>query len=166
MSLQMVTDRTAADVSALAAIKTKINKTGFETLTAAEQARWAAFKGAYTATDINRVEAAVASLQTWMLEVGYGDSSLTTKTWTKTELPPAAEMDRILANVKALTEIFTTPPSAAGLPSDITLLGWAEANAIEQVLADLEVYIDNLKHTVDLGWALGLAHIGVYGGIA
>ena len=44
-------------------------------------------------------------------------------------------------------------------------LTWAKANDIEKILVDVDDLLTKIAGTVDLGWALGIAHIGLYGGI-
>lgn len=70
MSLNLITDRTAADLAAAREIIAKVQRG--ETLTEAEQSQFdAGLRGCYNASDLNRVEAAVKSIAAALNEAGY-----------------------------------------------------------------------------------------------
>lgn len=128
--LELVTDRTAADVRA---------RNG---------------KGTYNYTDLNRVETAVAYLVdalnsapeelksyakergvAWasLFDVPYGEYSLETKrNWHMQDFPTSTEMERYLSNVAALTTAFRTAYPA--IPERMAKLNYTGANAIEEAL--------------------------------
>lgn len=70
MSLNLITDRTAADLAAAREIIAKVQRG--ETLTEAEQSQFdAGLRGCYNASDLNRVEAAVKSIAAALNAAGY-----------------------------------------------------------------------------------------------
>ena len=70
MSLNLITDRTAADLAAAREIIAKVQRG--ETLTEAEQSQFdVGLRGCYNATDLNRVEAAVKSIAAELNAAGY-----------------------------------------------------------------------------------------------
>ena len=70
MSLNLITDRTAADLAAAREIIAKVQRG--ETLTEAEQSQFdAGLRGCYNASDLNRVEAAVKSIAAELNAAGY-----------------------------------------------------------------------------------------------
>lgn len=131
---QLITDRTQADVDRAG----ELNAKGWAAMTAEERAEWSAgMKGAYNHTDLNRVEGAVAELAK-ILGV-----TLTVKTdWTAADVPRNADFERYLGNIRALRQIrsglATTPPT----PDDMRNLDYKKANAIEQILVDIEAVLE------------------------
>lgn len=128
--MEFITDRTPADVARAKTLAAK----GWAGMTAAEQAEWSAGqKGAYNYTDLNRVESGVAALAAKL------HITLQTKTdWLPTDAPTNADMERYLANIRALREARGALLSAPQPPASMAGLDWAGANAIEQTLADLD----------------------------
>jgi hypothetical protein len=118
--LQLIRDRTAADVA---------QRTD---------------KGFYNASDLNRVEAAVSYVEQRLNDCGF-DFALTLKQdWTETDIPDASDMARYLGNVAVLRGALAVLPSTPELPDSMALLGWAGANAIEQVLWDVDYLVTQL----------------------
>lgn len=156
MALNLITDRTQADVNYAA----QLNRLGLAGMSAAQLAAWrAGLKGSYNATDLNRVEGAVAyladllqampdSLKTYAegLDVAWGGIftppydpaglSLTTKTdWSIPDIPANSDMARYLANVAALVDA-----SFLWLPLGYTALEYIESNRTLGAYIDTEYY--------------------------
>lgn len=155
MALSLITDRTAADVAGLKALRNKINATSWASLTAAEQATWTAGKGANNATDLNRVESAVAYLAGLLKGYGYWPNTTSFITsWTEgdTAVDPSefneADAARYLANVAA---IKATLSGTTILPASLNNLTPEQQNNIEKALLEIEIYIDRVvaafRHT-------------------
>lgn len=85
-------------------------------------------------------------------------------TWYPSDSPTDGQITQYLANVDRLRSVLslaaTTPDTPA--PGGKTDPAWA--NNIERILISVETMIKNIQKTVDLGWAMGIAHIGLYGG--
>lgn len=145
MALSLITDRTAADVAGLKALRNKINATGWASLTAAEQATWTAGKGGLNATDLNRVESAVAYLAALIASYGYPVTITTPKTnWTEGD--EATDPDEFneanspiyLANVAAIKAAFY---GTTTIPATMSSISPEDLNNIERALLEVEAHL-------------------------
>lgn len=167
-TLTLVTDRTSADVARVRALAKK----GWGGMTAAEQAEWLASpKGAYTATDLNRVGAAIntlaevlrtmpAELLSYLhgLGVAPGDTfappwdaatyDFTQRAdWARGEKPTPDELALYLARVAL--ERAALPIDAPALPASMLKLSVDGANAIEQTLEALSPALDAFRARIE-----------------
>lgn len=155
MSLGLITDRTAADLSNLKELRTKIMN---RTATADEWTEWLAdMKAAYNYTDLNRVNtamdtivtalnAAPATLEAYIASIGVAPDefwdlgytypiSITTKTnWTNTDNVQETDMDTYINNVSTLHDAIELPSGTPSVPSSMNALTYMGANAIENIL--------------------------------
>lgn len=158
----LVTDRTEADASRYSELRDK----GWAAMTTAERAEWVAgMKGAYNASDLNRIASAMAYLSQRFASAGYSVPVSSPTDWANGDIPTKGDMDTYLDDlrrIRAALAVMDTTPSA---PGSMDYLTWAKANDIEKILADVDDLLTKIAGTVDLGWALGIAHIGLYGGI-
>ena len=139
--MNLITDRTAADVERYLTLRNK----GFANLTAAERTEWLSpMKGAYNFTDLNRVEEAVQYLAEKLRERGYRVDVSTAKTWTMTSLPTLSDMNRYLNNIAVIRSAFATLSTTPQAPSSIRNFTYKEANAIEQILVDVDQLLTNM----------------------
>lgn len=144
MLSNLITDRTAADVAHWLALRNK----GYANMTEAERAEWDAgtLKGAYNASDLNRVGIALNYVRDRLIEVGYlGAGVFEAKTdWTAANVPTADDLTNYLGYVsiigEALAKFSTTPPT----PTDTGALNCTEANNIEQIIIDVDKLITNM----------------------
>lgn len=159
----LVTDRTEADASRYSELRDK----GWAEMTAAERAEWVAgMKGAYNASDLNRVASAMSYLSQRFASAGYSVPVSSPTDWANGDIPTKGGMDTYLDDlrrIRAALAVMDTTPTA---PGSMDYLTWAKANDIEKILVDVDDLLTKIAGTVDLGWALGIAHIGLYGGIA
>lgn len=86
-------------------------------------------------------------------------------TWYKEDSQKIEQMDAYLENVRRMRGVFSKTPGIPTTPETMRRLTTVEANNIEKILETVETVIQRIKHTVSLGWALGVADIGLYGGI-
>ena len=158
----LVTDRTEADASRCIELRDK----GWAAMTAAERAEWVAgMKGAYNASDLNRVASAMSYLSQRFASAGYSVPVSSPTDWANGDIPRKDDLDTYLDDlrrIRAALAVMDTTPSA---PGSMDYLTWARANDIEKILADVDDLLTKIAGTVDLGWAIGIAHIGLYGGI-
>ena len=158
----LVTDRTEADASRYSELRDK----GWAAMTTAERAEWVAgMKGAYNASDLNRVASAMSHLSQRFASAGYSVPVSSPTDWANGDIPRKDDLDTYLDDlrrIRAALAVMDTTPSA---PGSMDYLTWAKANDIEKILADVDDLLTKIAGTVDLGWALGIAHIGLYGGI-
>ena len=116
--------------------------------------------------DCNRVESAVATLQAALNAAGC-NLNMTIKTdWAVTDKPTQSDMARYLENISTIRAALTALSTTPAVPDSMRYLTYSTANAIEKILADCDAMITRMQHTVNLGWALGIADIGLYGGLA
>lgn len=138
----LITDRTAADVSRVSALAAK----GWDSLTAAEQAEWLGeMKGRYTATDLNRVGAALAALSARLCEAGYAAEVTARTDWTAADaLRPAdgAAILDALSTIRSQLAMLSTTPE---VPETLAGLTYTVANDIEQILLDVDWLIGNMQ---------------------
>lgn len=139
----LVTDRTASDVA---------NRTK---------------KGYYNAEDLNRVTAAMEYLDNRLRELGYesGYAPVNESEWIESDEPTRAQMEQYLENVRKIRSAFFVFSFTPEVPESVRMLDYIKANNIEKILIDVDTVIENMLRNIDLGWALGIAHIGIYGGV-
>lgn len=130
----LVTDRTAADVSTVQ----NLNAVDMSTWSAAEVTAYlAGMKGAYNASDLNRVGQACAYLYNLMDSMGYAVPNYTAlKTdWAKEDVPTQAQMTTYLATIAAIKAVWS---AAQTIPATMDNLGYDGANNIEKLLIEVE----------------------------
>ena len=94
--LNLITDRTQADADAVWRLAAK----GYAAMTAEEKAAWdAGLKGAYNASDLNRVGSAVGYVAGRLTDAGYGIDVSPHVGWTEGGIPDAEEAAAYLACV-------------------------------------------------------------------
>ena len=178
----LITDRTQPDEERVEELAAK----GYDAMSDAEKAEWdGEMKGAYDASDLNRVESAVAYLAELLVllpielkeyaaskgvafdaffDVPYDAAAydLTTKTdWTELDSPTPEQMARYLENVKALRSALDYATS--DLPGSMDNLTIDGANAIEKALNGLYAAISEFdeKTKVNLD---NTASVWIYSG--
>lgn len=134
--MQLITDRVQADVDRVAALTERVSA---GTATEAEKTEWASdLKGAYNASDLNRVGAAVAYVAGRLTEYGYVVSVSPRQDWQRADIPTPESMTAYLADVAALRAALTVAAGTPEVPEDMERLTWQEANNIEQILVDVD----------------------------
>lgn len=89
-------------------------------------------------------------------------------TWYKEDNPTLPQINQYLSNVDSLRSTLAEIPGNPVVPKIVAPpngLTAEKANAIETVLTTLQTMLENMKRTINLGWALGIADIGLYGGV-
>lgn len=141
-TLNLITNRTERDVERWRLLHSR----GFDALTAEEKAQWqTAMKGAYNHVDMNRVEGAVEFIAQRLAELDYYPVLELKKTWAVGDHPTKADMDRYFGNVALLRSIlpmYSTTPQA---PTTRKKMDYLAANAVEQILADIDRRIQGIK---------------------
>ena len=127
----LITDRAQADKERVEELAAK----GYDAMTDAEKAEWLGeLRGAYNASDLNRVGSAVDYVAGRLRGCGISVSVAPRMDWQETDIPTKAEMAAYLADIAALRAPLPlrdgTPPG----PADMLGLSWEEANAIESIL--------------------------------
>lgn len=160
--MDLITDRTQADVSALLGLGRK----GWDKMTQAERDEWMqSARGAYNYNDWNRVGVAMAYMQGFLIASGYDPAVLPKINWTMQDIPTPEECETYISSIKAIRDVIALPPDIPTVPNNMNNIDWKGANAIEKILEIVEDFILRGRRSVDLGWALGLDHNGLYGGV-
>lgn len=134
--MQLITDRVQADVDRVAQLAARVSA---GTATAAEQTEWASdLKGAYNASDLNRVGAAVAYVAGRLNGYGYAVTVNPKQDWTGSDIPTAGQMAAYLQDVATLRGAIAVMASTPPTPDSANGLTWQEANDIEQILLDVD----------------------------
>ena len=139
--LNLITDRTQTDVSYVARLAAK----GWSGMTEDERSQWlTGLKGAYNATDLNRVGNAVTYVAGRLEEAGYAPDIDPKIDWTVSDIPTESQMETYLDNVRALRNAFTVPDSVPPVPADMEGLTYQEANDIERIILAIDALITNI----------------------
>lgn len=105
-------------------------------------------KGFYNASDLNRVGAAVEYLAQRLDECGVMVAVAPKLDWQMSDIPTAEQMVQYLDDVAALRSALPTAESTPKAPTSMSGLDWMKANAIEQILVDL----DGTLNRIPLGY--------------
>ena len=114
-------------------------------------------RGAYNASDLNRVGLAVELIAGWMHQAGYLAPVSPKKDWALLDAPVQSQMDTYLANVAALRDQF--PLQALEVPADMEDLELQEANDIETILVRADETLEMLSKSF---WVCGEPVCGGY----
>ena len=127
MDLNLITNRTQADVDRVAALAARVSA---GTATEAEQTEWA--------SDLNRVGAAVAYVAGRLNGYGYAVTVTPKQDWTVNDIPTAGQMAAYLRDVATLRGAIAVMASTPPTPDSASGLTWKEANDIEKILLDVD----------------------------
>ena len=137
----LITDRTQADVERHAELKAK----GWQGMTDDEKAEWeTSLKGAYNYTDMNRVEKAVEYVSNRLTEAGYVVTPIVKKNWNGTDKPTFGDLQRYMKNIADIRAALTTFSTTPEAPSTEKKLTYQMANAMEQILIDVDDLITRM----------------------
>lgn len=140
--LNLITDRTQEDVNYALYLSTK----KWDDMTEDEKVSWVSLKGAYNASDLNRVAAAVNFIKDRLQENGYTFEISTKTDWLVSDVPTSAQLEQYLQNILSLKEKFTVKPDTPPLPSSMENLDYVKANHIEKVLVDFDFLISEMEN--------------------
>lgn len=98
----------------------------------------------YNAGDLNRVGNAARFVADLLAGYGYAAQVQTRTDWTGRDIPTAEEMEVYLGNIRALIGCFCVLPTTPKPPDSMQKLGYEGANAIEQILVDLYLLVQNM----------------------
>lgn len=139
--LQLITDRTPADVERVKVLAQK----GWANMTAEERSEWEnGLKGSYNSSDLNRVQSAVRYLQDRLAGAGYPLELSEAKTWTAQDVPTQKDLANYFADVKKIRGVFKLLKTTPAAPSTIVGFNHIKANNIEQILLDVDTLLSNI----------------------
>ena len=139
--LHLVTDRTQFDVDRVNALAAK----GWAKMTASERAEWSSgLKGAYNATDLNRVQSAVQYIKERFERYGYNVNVSEQRTWMQQDAPSLTDMRKYLDDIRAVKSVFSLLKTTPAVPDGMARFTYIKANAIEQILRDVDLLLTNM----------------------
>lgn len=155
----LITDRTKADWQEWLTL----SRIAWDLMTAAQKTRWLTdLKGAYNASDLNRVESAVQYVTDRLNAAGFNLHPTVKTDWAMADIPGVADMERYRQNaatIRAALSVFSSTPQT---PESMRFLNWVKANNIEQILVDVDTLLNYMSGTIDAAWASGMAYTGLY----
>lgn len=144
----LITDRAQADAERVKELAAK----GFAAMTAAEQTEWlAGMKGAYNASDLNRVGTALNYLAGRLSSICGKSIAWTAKTdWAVTDIPAASQVAEYQQQIQDIRGALAYPAGTPDAP-ELGRLTYTGANDIERILVLCENLIVNVaksfRHT-------------------
>jgi len=136
----LITDRTQADVDRLKTLQAK----SFDDMSTSEQLEWASsLKGAYNATDMNRVGQAIKYVENQLHAYGYTIHTTPKTDWSRDDIPTLEQLNHILADVQTCRNKLSLPSSTPSVPVSMELFNYEKANDIEKILK--QVYESLMK---------------------
>ena len=139
--LNLITDRTQADVDYVARLSAK----GWSGMTDSEKSEWLlGLKGAYNYTDLNRVGNAVTYVAGRLENAGYYVLVDPKIDWMESDIPTKSSMVRYLDDVETIRNTLTVLPNTPEVPDDMEGLTYEEANDIERILLAVDALITNM----------------------
>lgn len=96
-------------------------------------------KGCLNVSDINRIEGNITYLSERLTEYAY-PATVSTKKWTKGDLPTEQDIQRIIDNISEIINAFYQPRNIPPLP--FAMLSYEDINSIER-------NIDLIKYLLD-----------------
>lgn len=143
MSLEhLITDRAAQDVDRVKILAEK----AWQDMTPEERIEWLSpMRGAYNYTDLNRVEEAVAYVAGRLKEFGYLSFAPDTRMWSADDIPTESDLFRYFGNVAMLRRAVAVWESTPLASSGINGFGANEANALEQILLDVDLVLTRIS---------------------
>lgn len=130
--IRLITDRTQNDVDR---VNELAHKMMIGTVSTQEQDEWfSGMRGAYNATDLNRVNTAMEYINDWMLDAGYSSGFVDQGIiWNMEYIQTIDEMNTYLNNDKSISSVFPLS-NAPALPDSFVYFTYVSANNIEKVL--------------------------------
>ena len=143
--LQLITDRTESDVERAK----ELNDRGFGDWTDEEVTEFLnGLKGAYNASDLNRVESAVSYVFGRFAANGYDYPVPQIKnTWQISEFMDSEETKRYLGNIRQLRARITVPIGTPEVAEDMEQFTFGKANDLERILEILDECISKLEQS-------------------
>lgn len=156
--LHLITDRTLVDVESVKNLAEAI-KNGVATEEQVQEYLNVHQKGAYTYEDLNRVEAAVGYVANRLKEFGYLSSIPVTQSWTVADKPSVSDFARYFGNVRTLRNAVTVWDSTPEAPNDVAGFDYSKANALEQILVDVDQILTQISQAWFYSGDLYLAEV-------
>ena len=142
----LITDRTQQDVAEVKALAEAI-KSGTATEEQVRQYLHVPQKGAYTYEDMNRVELAVMYVAERLFAFGYLSDLPTTREWSMEDKPTDSDFAVYFLNVAKIREAIPVRDTTPQTPTSILGFDIYKANALEQILVDVDQMLNEIQTT-------------------
>ena len=136
----MIFDRTQNDVDTAIRLRREKVQT-FQELTESEIATLE--KGTLTINTLNRIENKQDELKNLFNDMGYWNTPIKNKVWGEKDIFNVDEFQRIIDNMNILREAFFVYKATPNTPP--ISYHWQDINALEKILYDLDVMINDVK---------------------
>lgn len=137
----LITDRTETDRQRAL----YLDGISWDDMTEAEREEWqGTMKGAYNATDMNRVGAAVEYVAERLASCGIAVSVAPVTGWAEGDLPTVAQLTAYLDDIRTIRAALPVPSSTPKVPGDMDALTVDEANNIEKILLRVDALITQM----------------------
>ena len=140
----LITDRALSDVDAVKGLAEAI-KAGTATEEQVRQYLDVNHKGAYTYRDMNRVEDAVYYVATRLHEYGYLHTLPPIRQWTVADKPNQQDFQRYFGNVAVIRQAIAVWANTPEVPDTVVGFDVNQANALEQILVDVDQILNYIK---------------------
>lgn len=154
----LITDRTPADVEEVKALTESI-KAGTATEAQVQAYLNQLHKGAYTYRDMNRVAEAVQYVANRLREFGYLPRLPVVQFWEVGDKPNEADLARYFGNVAVLRNAITVWSATPDAPSSAKGFDIYKANALEQILVDVDQILTHISQAWFYSGDLYLAEV-------
>ena len=139
----LITNRTPGDVDEVKELA-EVIKAGTATEEQVRKYLEEINKGAYTYRDLNRVEEAVRYVAIRLNNYGYLSSVPAIRTWSIGDKPSKSEWDTYFYNVSLLRRSIPVWESTPEAPASIVGFDTNKANALEQILVDVDQILNRM----------------------
>lgn len=95
-------------------------------------------KGAYNASDLNRVGQAILYVAGLYNQYGYSLLVNPKTDWSDTDYPTLSQMKTYLDDIQTIRNVVATFPTTPDSPETMDGIDWKIANNIEQILVDMD----------------------------
>ena len=140
----LITDRTPADVEDVKALAERI-KAGTATEEQVQAYLNVLQKGAYTYRDMNRVAEAVQYVAERLRQFGYLSRLPVVQFWAVGDKPNEEDFARYFGNVALLRNAITVWGSTPEAPNSAVGFDYIKANALEQILVDVDQILTQIS---------------------
>ena len=139
----LITDRTSADVYRI----DNLRKKWYDgTITTTEKAEWFGnLKGAYNASDLNRVGEAMGYISARLAKSGYGRVLNLKTDWQMSDEITIENTNYYLESLRLLKKWFFVWQTTPEAPEKLSGLNYKEANNIEKILIDINELITKMQ---------------------
>ena len=100
-------------------------------------------KGTFNYTDLNRIENKQEELKNLFNEMGYWNTPIINKMWSENDIFYIDDFQRIVDNTNILRQAFFVYKATPNTPP--ISYYWNDINALEKILFDLDVMINDVK---------------------